>query len=360
MIGFCGYVSKTIEAETQGLKVIIDMSDKYAIVITSINYPTRAVTEIARDAGRLDARFVIVGDSKSPPDFAQPGAAYLDLDAQARTGFRYAVEAPAQHYARKNVGYLHAIAAGATVLIETDDDNIPHPEFWKPRSARVSARVISQPAWTNVYRYFHDGLVWPRGLPLDQVNAPLPEPISAQDVYCPIQQGLADDNPDVDAIYRLLLPIPFRFNEAPALALRGAWCPFNSQNTTWWPDAFPLLYLPYHCSFRMTDIWRSFVAQRIAYANGWGVLFHAATVFQERNVHDLMRDFAEEVPGYLHNTAIRDALDQVEVGAGIAHIPDNMRACYERLVALELVGRGELRLLDSWLEGLSEATSSRF
>jgi hypothetical protein len=52
---------------------------------------------------------------------------------------------------------------------------------------------------------------------------------------------LADDNPDVDAIYRLLLPIPLRFKEVKAVALRGAWCPFNSQNTMWWPDVFPLL-----------------------------------------------------------------------------------------------------------------------
>ena len=28
---------------------------------------------------------------------------------------------------------------------------------------------------------------------------------------CPIQQGLADRNPDVDAIYRLILPLPFSF-----------------------------------------------------------------------------------------------------------------------------------------------------
>ena len=48
----------------------------------------------------------------------------------------------------------------------------------------------------------------------------------------------------------------------------------------------------------MTDIWRSFVAQRILQENDWAVLFHAPTVSQERNEHDLMRDFADEVPGY--------------------------------------------------------------
>ena len=47
----------------------------------------------------------------------------------------------------------------------------------------------------------------------------------------------------------------------------------------------------------MTDIWRSFVAQRIAWTNNWSVLFDEPTVWQERNEHDLMRDFRDEVPG---------------------------------------------------------------
>ncbi|MBV5271274.1 MAG: DUF288 domain-containing protein, partial [Afipia sp.] len=79
-------------------------------------------------------------------------------------------------------------------------------------------------------------------------------------------------NPDVDAIYRLTLPLPQSFREEQPVALgRNVWCPFNSQNTTWWKEAAPLLYLPSFCSFRMTDIWRSFVAQRIAWENGWHI-----------------------------------------------------------------------------------------
>jgi hypothetical protein len=38
----------------------------------------------------------------------------------------------------------------------------------------------------------------------------------------------------------------------------------------------------------MTDIWRSFVAQRIAYENDWAVLFHEPTVWQSKE-HDLQR-----------------------------------------------------------------------
>ncbi len=206
-----------------------------------------------------------------------------------------------------------------------------------------------------MYAYFAHERIWPRGLPLDEVHTAPPsiEGALSAAVYCPIQQGLADENPDVDAIYRLVLPLPVSFRKEPAVALgRGAWCPFNSQNTTTFPDAYPLLYLPYYCSFRMTDIWRSFVAQRIAHANGWAILFHQATVYQERNEHSLLRDFEDEVPGYLHNGAIRTALEALELPSGVGQVPAAMRACYERLVEMGLVGPGELALLDAWLEDL--------
>jgi hypothetical protein len=39
-------------------------------------------------------------------------------------------------------------------------------------------------------------------------------------------------------------------------------------------------------------------APHALWENGWHILFHGATVRQERNDHDLMRDFADEIPGY--------------------------------------------------------------
>jgi hypothetical protein len=99
----------------------------------------------------------------------------------------------------------------------------------------------------------------------------------------------------------------------------------------------------------MTDICRSFVAQRTAWAKGWSVLFHEPTVWQERNEHNLMRDFADEVPGYLHNAAICDALASLDLKPGVSHLADNLRACYARLVERKWVGEPELELLDSWL-----------
>ena len=209
--------------------------------------------------------------------------------------------------------------------------------------------------WINVYRYFSDSLIWPRGFPLDcihQCQAPWSS-LSIADFDAPIQQGLADEAPDVDAIYRLIFSDPVYFRRGSSIALPpGCWCPFNSQNTTWWSDAFPLLYLPSSCTFRMTDIWRSFVAQRIAWENNWALLFHAATVRQERNAHNLLRDFADEVPGYVHNRTIAERLEALTLVPGLANIPENMRVCYELFVREQLVDKTELTILDAWLDDL--------
>ena len=138
----------------------------------------------------------------------------------------------------------------------------------------------------------------------------------------------------------------------------GAWCPFNSQNTTWWADAFPLMYLPAHCSFRMTDIWRGFVAQRIAWENGWSILFHEPTVWQDRNEHNLMRDFEDEIPGYLLNRKIAEKLAKLHLVPGRDHMGENLLICYRALIELGAVGPQELPLIEAWLEEMVRAVDS--
>jgi len=325
-------------------------------VVTSIAPPNRILKALADGCQQHGQRFYVIGDVASPSDFSLPGCEFFSLQQQYETGFRTARESPTRHYARKNIGYLQAIRDGAGIIIETDDDNEPMADFWRTRTLRRRVSVLSQPGWVNVYRYFTDeSVVWPRGLPLTAVKRELItyEGSPVQEVDCPIQQGLANENPDVDAIYRLTasLPISFRSDRALALA-NGTWCPFNSQNTVFFPEAYPLLYLPALCSFRMTDIWRSFVAQRIFWENGWMLLFHEPTVIQERNEHDLMKDFRDEVPGYLHNETIADILSGLSLKAGVDEIRNNLTKCYEALVNAELFPRRELDLLDAWLEDL--------
>jgi hypothetical protein len=323
----------------------------FTLVVTSIAGPTPAIRALAESAAAHDVDFVLIGDAGSP-DFELAGCDLYTLERQRELDLRLAEICPIRHYTRKNIGYLLAMERGAALIVETDDDTIASSRFWAPRTRFRPVKTVEDGGWTNAYRYFSEAAIWPRGFPLDQARAPVPPyaELPTADADCPIQQGLVDDDPDVDAVYRLLFPLPFTFEQGAPVALgAGSWCPFNSQNTTWWRDAFPLLYLPATCSFRMTDIWRSFVAQRIAWANGWSVLFEAATVRQSRNEHDLNKDFADEVAGYLENRAMCAALGALDLAPGIERIAENMRLAYELLVERGWLDASELPLLDAWL-----------
>lgn len=327
-----------------------------ALVVTTIARPNLILHTLAAGAVEHQWPFYVIGDVSSPPDFSLTGAKYFSVEDQISTGLATAASCPVRHYARKNVGYLLAMREGADAIVESDDDNRPYPGFWKPFEVSQSVPVSRGDSWINVLRYFGDATIWPRGFPLDAIRRQPPafETLPVAEVACPIQQGLVDGDPDVDAIYRLTLPLPAAMEQrSRSVAVGdGSWCPFNSQNTAWAREAFPLMYLPAYSTFRMTDIWRGFVAQRIAHANGWAVLYHEATVCQERNEHNLMRDFESEIPGYLHNRAICEGLAKLTLQAGAPAMADNLRACYESIIAGGFLDRRELALLDCWIADL--------
>jgi hypothetical protein len=328
-------------------------------VITTIQSPTPAVRALAERLVAERAQLIIIGDKKGPSSYDIAGVSFLSLADQLESRFDLARKLPVGHYTRKNVGYLEAIQLGAACIYETDDDNAPL-DHWAPRALTASVRDVESNGWVNAYRCFSQERIWPRGLPLDALvgsfEGEVPLGKIERSVIAPIQQGLANGSPDVDAIWRLVLDRPFDFNDGPSVLLpAGAWCPFNSQSTWWWPEAYPLLYLPSHCSFRMTDIWRSFIAQRCLWELGHGVVFHAAEVIQDRNAHDLMRDFNDEVPGYQRNRKLAQVLADTSLLSGACVVATNLRRCYEALVAHDFFQPAELDLVAAWCDGLEQA-----
>lgn len=332
-----------------------------ACVITTIQPPTPAVRALGERLTPFGAPMYIVGDRKGPFDYALPGCRFLSLTDQLNGPFDLARALPVGHYTRKNVGYLAAIAAGAECIYETDDDNAPMPG-WTTRGRRTPAVSTSDSGWVNVYRCFSGLRIWPRGLPLDALTASFAQPVALETAptscYAPIQQGLANGSPDVDAIWRLVFDLDVRFDDRSSVALpAGAYCPFNSQSTWWWPEAYPLLYLPSHCSFRMTDIWRSFIAQRCVWELGAKLVFHAAEVVQDRNVHNLMRDFQDEIPGYERNRELMSLLIELPLAQGVSAVADNLLRCYEHLVMKGIFPEAELGLVRQWLHDLESLPS---
>ena len=331
------------------------MTEQLVAVVTTVQRPTPAMVRLAGVLGGIDAPLFVVGDRKGPDEFELPGAEFFSLDRQASGPFMLGRLAPTGHYARKNLGYLMAMARGATCIYETDDDNVPLSN-WAPRSRNVQAIPCSDGRWVNAYEFFTDDLIWPRGFPLEQVrHPPYGRRRGLTGTSSSIQQGLANGSPDVDAIWRLILDRPIVFKAAASVSLAaGSFCPFNSQSTWWWAPAFPLMYLPSCCSFRMTDIWRGFIAQRCLWEIDEQLVFHAPEVEQARNDHELLVDFQEEVPGYLANERIVRDLLSLSLSADRGQVGRNLLRCYDALVKEGHFPQEEGALVRAWLDDLAK------
>lgn len=324
-----------------------------AIVITTIFRPTEAARKFAALPGW---NLIVAGDRKTPPDWSVPGATFLSAAEQEASRYRIARLLPWNHYCRKMIGYLHAMQRGATVIAESDDDNLPKPGWDFPPFDGEFPVTDDGMGFLNVYRLYTGMRIWPRGFPLELLTTrgavPIRESLRPASVRVGIWQGLADGSPDVDAIYRLTDDTPCDFDDGPPVVLgSGTACPFNSQNTVFRREVFPLLYLPAHVTFRFTDILRGLVAQPILWAAGWRLGFTRATVVQERNPHNYLDDFRSEIPCYLHAAKVVEV-----VGAAVrgeASIADNLRSAYRALLQAGIVPDAELPLLDAWLEDVA-------
>ena len=91
---------------------------------------------------------------------------------------------------------------------------------------------------------------------------------------------------------------------------------------------------------------------RILQENGQYLLFHEPTVYQDRNDHNLMKDFADEIPGYQNNLKIVEKLESLKLKSGTDAIPENLIKCYSALIEMGLVGKEEMGLLEAWIEDM--------
>jgi hypothetical protein len=323
---------------------------KKFIVITTVNNPTDAVVDFSYLS---DYELIVVGDKKTPDNWNCIRAKFLSVQDQKHSNYSLAAILPYNHYSRKMVGYLHAIENNADFIIDTDDDNIPY-EKWSFPEYEGQFDTIDVKGFINVYTFFTKQKIWPRGLPLRMINSnvDLHKNVTTVNSKIGIWQGLANGDPDVDAIYRLTDDTPCYFKEREPIVLsKGTICPFNSQNTIYVKELFPLLYLPTYVTFRFTDILRGLVAQPIMWLYGYQLGFTKATVLQKRNPHDYMKDFISEIPMYEHCEKVIDVVDKA-ISADNT-IEENMLKAYRALLFNKIIVEKELETLEAWLDDLS-------
>ena len=321
---------------------------KKFIVITSIFKPTEAIEAFSE---LKDYHLIVVGDKKTPAGWQYENTTFLNVDAQIALSSSLASAIPFNHYGRKMIGYVYAMQQGADIIIDTDDDNIPYDGWNFPSFEGNYLTSKNDLGWVNIYHHFSDQPIWPRGLPLRNINDKrdkLQWQSEKTKNKIGIWQGLADEDPDVDAIYRLTSDTPCIFKKKePVVLEKGTACPFNSQNTAIQKDLFPLLFLPSYVTFRFTDILRGIIAQPVLWQHNYRLGFTEATVVQKRNPHDYFKDFESEVPMYLH---AEKSLDAVIKAVSNTSVAGNLYNAYEALLKINVVEQRELNVLNEWLK----------
>lgn len=325
---------------------------KKAIVITSIFNPTEAVFKFA---SLSDYATIVIGDKKTPADWACKGVEFISIEKQNDMPFELRKALPVNHYSRKMLGYLEAISSGADLIIDTDDDNIPKEDWAFPSFEGDFDSVPADKGFVNIYQIFTDQKIWPRGLPLDLITKSfeLDSSLITEKSNIGVWQGLADEDPDVDAIYRLTSDAPCYFSErSPVVLQRGTICPFNTQNTAIRKELFSLLYLPTYVTFRFTDILRGLIAQPIMWLYDYHLGFVNATVVQKRNPHDYIKDFASEIPMYQHCREVVEIVSNAI--SSDESIEGNLYNSYCSLLKAKIVCKREMANLEAWLSDMQK------
>tara|TARA_A100000164_G_C21930661_1_gene785378 strand:+ start:757 stop:1755 length:999 start_codon:yes stop_codon:yes gene_type:complete len=322
-----------------------------SLIITTINRPNNNIRSFSKGCKINNWDFIVIGDKKTPNNFNFSYGNYLNISNQKKLKFKFANICPYNNYARKNIGYLIAFSKKNNFIVETDDDNSPKKNFFKSIDLIHRAKVIKNDSWINIYKIFLKKKlqIWPRGLPLDEINKKIIIKKKLVKKKFFLQQGVAEGNPDVDAIFRLLndnIDIKFKNDK---ISLSNAISPFNSQNTIWHKSIFKLMYLPVTCSMRCTDIWRSLVTLKIMQVNNFDILFFGTNIFQKRNLHNLMDDFSQEVPLYLDSKKIYKILNKLKLKKGIKNFSWNLIYCYKTLIKNNFFDKNELVYLKAWL-----------
>lgn len=342
---------------------------------------------------------------------------------------RFLEALPFRHFSRKNIGYLYAIAHGAEIIFDFDDDNLlpqssrngkttVFPPLYDTKVLKHAAMVVTGPKAFNHHSLMGAtvrGNTWPRGFPLTQIHNKAAlgkiamEATTYRHLSIPREVGVlqfvADKNPDVDAIHRLVQGDPSQQDGAPIifhrhvkhlqntaegtsqtenyydtihrLSTKGSlvvpshtFVPYNAQSTIHAHGAMFAMLLPRTVHGRVSDIWRSYFSQRIfrdvdtSTANGKGggdglkVVILPPDIEHDRSDHSALADMQAEDDLYRKTEALLEFLNQWQPTTlddeSSDSIPARMEAMWIDLYERDYIQLEDVNILQLWLSALAE------
>ena len=200
---------------------------------------------------------------------------------------------------------------------------------------------------------------WPRGLPLEDIKISsktgdmrlyFNNNISMEKVG--VIQSLADNDPDVDAMYRLVQPLPFSFKESmlPCSVPIDRLAPYNAQATLFFYNTLWSLIMPTTVHGRVADIWRSYITLRLCRELGIQLVFSPPMVTQNRNAHDYIADFDAEDDLYKRSGTLVKQLTSWQPSSST--LPGMIEDLWVYLYERDYFGLEDVILVQKWIEAL--------
>jgi hypothetical protein len=296
---------------------------KVAIVTTTIHVPE--VIALHHEF-YPDAVYFISGDAKTPNreirEFlkAIPNCYYYSPEDQKALDYQCSDLLGWNTVQRRNIALLEAMKYDVDIIIVIDDDNIPVNKDHIPLMIDLISnpfsglQVSSENNWIDTGRFLQPRVIM-RGVPFCKKDAGYTYSSVIQKKIG-IVAGLSIGDPDINAAEWLVNP-PFVTNAHetlnPVLLLdKNSFAPFNSQNTAYCKELFPLAFvIPFIGKYN--DIWSSYIAEKILRQFDYSVAFGRPFSFQARNKHNYIQDLKIELLGIEYTENFCQILNDIDL-----------------------------------------------
>ena len=278
----------------------------------------------------------------------------------------------------KNIGCYYAITHGAKTIWDLDDNNML--KFWIPGAAPPGAPSLDAaiPLTKNVDVLESQGREcstwnpypalgtpsvpsWPRGLPLDDAmdskcSSSDLKPSTIANTSIAVLQSLSDRQPDADDLYQAIMPLPFYFKKRDmktVLVPTYTFTPYNARATLHFEAAFWALYLPTSMDLELSDVWRSYIGQRLFWETDLRVGFIGRPLVVQDQSIPLSLDKVAIKGTY---SRIRKLINFLGMWRGTENTLDkHIEELWYALKQENLVDHNDVKMIHLWLRSLAKA-----
>tara|TARA_B100000989_G_scaffold112897_1_gene82920 strand:- start:907 stop:2100 length:1194 start_codon:yes stop_codon:yes gene_type:complete len=312
------------------------------IITTTINIPT-FLEGICKNLKKYKHRkdknsIIVIGDLKTPKEALgycnklskKFGYKILFMDIKFQNKFflkkykKLYKFFPLNDAVRKLLGSIYLFDNLPDKVVFIDDDNYvdKNKNFLRGHSltnSKVKIKTIySNDKWPNLYKYFKersDVPFYPRGFPWKNRKLKANKfKIKFIEKKIIANCGYILGDPDIDATSRLFWPIEtLKVKSQTHFALSNEnFFPLNDQNTSVGKSYIPLYFKPL-AGGRNSDIWTSYLLEKVAYKFNETVSYGPPIITQIRNKHDYWKDYELEKEHNISTDLFAEILEKIKL-----------------------------------------------